>query len=272
MRRLFISMLICLGCSGWGMAQESSAAPSRLRSLLSGEDARDWSGVGQLHIAGQIMCSGALIADDIVITAAHCVHDPDSHRRFDPAQIEFLADLRAGRPSAVRKGRYLSVIPQYNPGSGKRAQVESDVALLMLDRPIRSFSVTPFALGISPAPGENVGVVSYAHDRTESPALEETCAVEAREGLALILTCSVAAGSSGAPVLRIENGVATVVSVVSATGQIDNRQVAISTVLDGRVDLLLAEINAHPRAQGIGVNRLTPDSSRNGSGAKFLRP
>jgi len=65
---------------------------------------RGWEGVGILHVGGQSTCTGAMIAPDMILTAAHCLYDPDGNLVM-PRQIEFRAGWRDGKSVARRYGK-----------------------------------------------------------------------------------------------------------------------------------------------------------------------
>ena len=92
--------------------------------------------------------------------------------------------------------------------------------------------------------GPEVGIVSYAFDRAEAPSLQEVCEVIGAEAGLYVMACDVDFGSSGAPVFRIEDGVARIVSVVSAKAEYDGQPVAVGTMLDAPLAALMAELEA----------------------------
>ncbi len=248
-----------------------------LHALLTGDDARGWRAVGRVELGGRAFCTGSLVAEDLVLTAAHCLHDPATGAPFAPGDIRFLADLRAGRASAYRGVRAAVAHPLFDMAAPTApARAAYDIALLRLDQPIRNRSIAPFATGPWPRRGEKIGVVSYAHDRADSPSLEEGCAVLAHLDGALILSCQVDFGSSGAPVFSFEGGVARVVSVISAKAEAAGRKVSIASQLDGPLQELLALIGPSPlRPAAAGtprVLRLGNGMPRHETGARFIRP
>ena len=64
-----------------------------LTLMVTGDDARGWEAVGRLDLGGRGFCTGALIATDLVLTAAHCLYDRDSGERIDPAEIELVGEI-----------------------------------------------------------------------------------------------------------------------------------------------------------------------------------
>lgn len=270
MRALSFLLALVMGLSTAAQADNQSTP----RQLLTGDDSRGWEGVGRLTIAGRGMCTGALIAPDLVLTAAHCLYNKDTQRRVDPSKIEFLAGLRNGRASAYRWVRNAVAHPDYVFEPEGRPQVRNDLAILQLEQPIQNGTVLPFETDVRPRKGAEVGVVSYAFDRAETPALQEICHVLARQFGTLVMSCDVDFGSSGAPVFVIEDGVARIVSVVSAKAELGARQVALGASLDGPLQALMAEVEALPKsaANRPVIRRITRTNSREGTGAKFLRP
>lgn len=257
-----------------GLFSATSAEDSAdLRQFMDGDDSRGWEAVGRLDIGGSGMCTGALIAPDLVLTAAHCLYDTEKGRQVDPAAIEFLAGFRHGRASAYRSVRSVVVHPDYVFDSGGRPQVSNDLALLRLERPIDNGSVMPFETAPEPEKGDAVGVVSYAHHRSDAPALQEPCHVLARRFGSIVLSCDVDFGSSGAPVFTIRDGVARIVSVVSAKAEVGERRGALGTTLRQPLETLMREMEALPRSGGtVTIRRIGQESAHNDTGAKFLRP
>ena len=250
---------------------------SPLKTLTTGNDSRGWEGVGRLDIAGRAFCTGALIAPDLVLTAAHCMYDADTGRRYSPDDIEFRADWRNGRASAYRSVRRAIPHPEYRYVDHDRgARIAYDLALLRLEQPVLSSRIRPFATDARPRKGAEVGVVSYAHDRSESPSLQELCFVLARRSGTLILSCEADFGSSGAPIFSVgEDGVARIVSVISAKANLDGRVVSLGTSLEAPLtDLraLMAAEDAELTAEPPRVRVLKSDQGRDRTGAKFLRP
>lgn len=223
-----------------------------------------WAGVGIVRIGSTRLCTGSLVGDDLVLTAAHCVLGEDG-APVAPEGIGFLAGYRGGRSVASARVADLAAAPGYDPG-GQGAARALDVALLRLERPLRDGRVVPLPLGDPPRAGDPVSVVSYAQGRSEAPSIEAACSVLEVHGASVVTDCIASPGASGSPVLRMVGGRPAVISVISG-GTIGDRgrSLTVAAGLGSLVDELAAALDARREAPG-------RPRARGAAGAKFVRP
>jgi len=195
-------------------------------AMVGGAPARD-DGIARsvITIIGSrgTFCSGALIAPDLVLSAAHCVIPGADYRIV-------LTD--AQRQPQMREVRRVASHPQFNVQGILAHRASADVALLLLSEPLQT--KVPAAIGVPLEPlaagsrftvagigvtrrgdGKSGGTIRAASlVATGQPGRLQIRLVDAatnntREGLG---ACT---GDSGAPVFEEQNDRAVIIGVVS---------------------------------------------------------
>jgi V8-like Glu-specific endopeptidase len=277
MRRAVMILAIAALAASASLAAAPARADSGLTALDTADQSKGWQAVGRLDLGTAGFCTATLIAPDKVLTAAHCLYDKHSGKRFPVSGMQFLADWRLGRAAAYRSVKRAITLPDYVYASrDKLARVRRDLALIELARPIRLPSIRPFPIGAELRPGEAVGVVSYAQGRAQAPSLQQSCQVLGRQTGFFVLSCDIDFGSSGAPVFAIRHGQVQIVSVISAKALANGRHVSLGVDIAGQVKALETRLDAIEKGSVVQAEgRDRPTVLRLGGssgGAKFLRP
>lgn len=199
--------LLAVSCVASILAQPASA-------VVGGFSSRDAAGARASTVRVETsrgeLCSGAVIAPEIILTAAHCLMDGGaiSVVSLDPR-------FRARRQPVIAVLPH----PSFVPGTTPRTQPGTDLALLRVAQPLPR-DIQPLSLGDSLSQGETVTMAGYGlsveNNKRTARRLRETQLVNAGnyttqntvkvavdiEARGETLGAGACRGDSGGPVLR----------------------------------------------------------------------
>ena len=215
MRRFSAWVWVCAAMLATAMLPMAQSLAAE-RPLSAAEQA-PWGAIGQITYGvkpGGAICTGTLVAADLVLTAGHCVAVQGVAMQADI--LEFAAGWRDGASLAVRHGIRIILA---EPTLGQPKSLSQDVALIVLDAPIDASVIQPLPLSRQDLFSEIYSMIGYRRDAPGVIQRNDDCVLAGTRPGVLQLDCAVVSGNSGAPVLAQRKGVWQIAAVmVAASG------------------------------------------------------
>ncbi|OSP56563.1 serine protease [Pseudoruegeria sp. SK021] len=208
--RIRYSLLGLLGLCLVGSITPASAQDPR--RMLSFDEQQGWLAVGRLNVIGQGYCTATLVAQDVVLTAAHCLVDRRTGLPVGADRVHFLPGFRTGTYAAHGRGAEIAVPTSFNRAD---LTVASDIALVRLTEPLDP-GIVPLQIAFAVSPGQALTTLSYGINRSQIPSIEAGCVPEQLYGALVYTDCEAVPGVSGAPVLQQTLDGMRLVAVASA--------------------------------------------------------
>jgi protease YdgD len=193
-----------------------------------------WSAIGRLQIGENAHCTATLIADQWILTNAHCVVDRTTHQ-IESAEITFLPNLIDGKlQSEDDRAKVTDIIVGTDFSDNDAVVQPNDWAILKLDRPLGQthgtigWKAIPSNLLIKNRQKFTLAGYSYDFPNPEkypefsagagfTAGLHEKCSfTDEQVGGVLVHDCNMRAGSSGSAIIAWINEIPYIVGINSA--------------------------------------------------------
>ena len=149
------SVFGCVGLDEGGLDQSSSEKQKPVESKIV-NGSLDVVHDGVVAVLGDGLCTGSIIAPNMVLTAAHCI---TSEGRWSVPEMVTVGSALDGEPTESAQVVRYAMHPDW-----RRSETpENDVALLLLDRSLRTPTMQMYLGDLSALRGETIQAVGFGH-------------------------------------------------------------------------------------------------------------
>lgn len=167
-----------------------------------------WRVIGRINLAGFGHCTATLVAEDVVLTAAHCLWNQRTGRWYPAKYLTFVAGVEKESFQGYAKGKSVQIAPGYTFSKQNAFdRVKYDWALLRLKEPLgKKLGFLPLLPASKITKGKSLVQAGYRGDRAFVLTVQTGCRVKAlHDGKRLVQSdCRTTGGDSGGPVLAKE--------------------------------------------------------------------